>query len=123
MDLGAERNLEELKHLLGDGSGACNHSAYSAAKDGLELVEDNLVINGVGCLAIVLEIVKLLLDAPFNDLALHASGLIDLLLHDVVESIVQAGDRGHNRGLKDNQIVFELHYIALEEAILHGVPH
>lgn len=74
-------------------------------------------------LGIFLKILELLLDTPLSNGPLETSKLLDLLLHHVVEAVIESRDTDHDGWLEHCEILPEFQHVSLEEAILHAHTH
>ena len=77
----------------------------------------------MSCLSLCCEIFHLFLDTPSGQGRLEAGEFSDLLLHDVIESVVEARHTDHDSWLKLRKVILQLHHISLEESVLHLVSH
>jgi hypothetical protein len=88
LDLAAEGNLEEIKHFLGDRGRSGDHCADAATKNISELVKDESIIECVCSFASGTQLGELLLNTPLSKSLLEPLELLDLRLHQIVESVV-----------------------------------
>ena len=91
----AESNLQEAQDLLGNGGRTSYEKTDPPAEYRLELVKNQCVVDLICGVSVVLKVVELLLDAPIGYSALPSGQFVDLLLHHVVESIIEPRHANH----------------------------